>query len=97
MTSESSTPAPAPPRRGKWPTVVVLALLVAATVFNLYSVWGLLFIFWAVDGIRAGETYIVQNLSRTEDAVLFWVCCVTWIGMGLWLVVADVLWRLNGG
>lgn len=95
MTIEASTPESPSSGGSKWPTILVLAILIATTVFNVYWVWGLLFIYWAIGGIRTNEMFIVQPLSRADNPGLFWFACVSWVGIGLWMIVGDILYRLG--
>ncbi len=68
-------------RRGgaKWPTVAVLAILLAATVLNWPFVWGALFLYWVFDGHRSGEAYIIHRIGRREAPALFWAITVFWL------------------
>ena len=38
--------------RAKWPTKVALVVLLAATVFDRYWVWGLVFLYWAAISVK---------------------------------------------
>lgn len=76
-----------------WPTVVVLPLLLAATLFEHYWVWGLLFVYWAGSAVLAGEGFLIQPLYRGETPVLFWLVALMWGGFGVWYVIADLTWR----
>ena len=63
----------------KWPTVAVLAILLAATVLDWPFVWGALFLYWAIDGMRSGEAYVIQRIPRGEAPALFWAISVFWL------------------
>ena len=77
----------------KWPTVVAIAVLMAATYFSWYWVWGVLFVYWAIVGLRTGDAFVVEPISRDENPVLFWLIVVMWAGLGVWSVVWDLSWR----
>ena len=52
----------------KLPTVVSLVVLVAATVFGWYWVWGLSYFYWAVQSLGVGEAFLVQTTNeRARD------------------------------
>lgn len=78
----------------KWRTVVAIAVLATATYLNWYWVWGVLFVYWAIAGLRTGNAFVVEPISRDEDPVLFWLIAVMWAGLGVWAVVWDLSWRL---
>ena len=84
----------APPRRTQWASVVALAVLIVATAFEWYWVWGVLFVYWAAVAITSGETYLVQSVFRRDNPVLFWLLVAMWAAFGLWYVIGDVVARL---
>ena len=62
-----------------WPTVAVMAVLLAATALDWYWVWGLFFLYWAVAGIALRQAFVVQVVLRDEHPVLFWFITITWL------------------
>ena len=83
--------------RTKWPTVVVLAGLLAATALGWYWVWGVLFLYWAVAGIVSGEAFVVQTVRRDEHRVLFSLISLSWLVLaGLMVLYAVLTSRLPG-
>ncbi len=75
-------------------TVLVFAALVLATFRDWYWMWGLLFLFWSVQGLQLGHVFLIEDITRDEHAVLFWLISAMWAGFGLWYVYADLVWRL---
>ena len=65
--------------QSKLPTVVALAVLLAATLIGWYWVWGIFFLHWAVSGIVTGHAFVVQTIWRDESPVLFWLISITWL------------------
>lgn len=80
-------------RKIKWPTVAAIAVLSMATLLGWYWVWGLLFIFWAFDGMRSGAAFVVETVERTENPILFWIINAMWAGSGFWALITDLSWR----
>ncbi|MEM9277934.1 MAG: hypothetical protein AAGA76_05130 [Pseudomonadota bacterium] len=74
---------------------LTLALLIIATVYNHYWVWGLLFIFWAVFAFRGDSGHLLLPVSRQTDSVLYWAVNIMWLIFGLWYFFYDVLWRMG--
>ena len=77
-------------RRSKWPTVVALGLLLAATVAGWYWIWGVFFLYWAVYGILTGQAFVVQAILRDEHPLLFWFVSVTWVVLAVLAIVFDI-------
>lgn len=78
----------------KWPTVAALIILTLATVQEWYWVWGLLFVYWGIGGIRSGAAFVVEDISRAENPALFWLISAMWIGFGVFYVYGDLSVRL---
>ena len=75
-------------------TVVALLVAVAVTWLGWYWPWGLLFLYWGVLGVRDGEAFLVERISKARNPVLFWSITVMWCGFGLWTLHTDLAWRL---
>jgi|GEM_PF-169110 len=85
---------PADPPSGhaapKWKTILGLLLIFVAVLFEQNWMWGVLFILWTIPALRSGETFFVEPISRRANPVLFWLIVATWIGLSVYLVVADL-------
>ena len=57
---------------------------------GFYSLWGVLFIFWAILSIRSGEAFLVEPISRTGDPILFWAITAMWVFFGGLYILADL-------
>lgn len=77
-------------RRTKWPTIVAMVLLLAATAAGWYWVWGVFFLYWAVYGILMGQAFVVQAVVRQEHPVLFWFISITWVALAALTIVYDI-------
>ena len=75
--------------RIRWPTVIAIPVLVLASWFEFWSVWGLLFIYWAVHGIRMGDAFLVESIRRESHPILFWLINVAWTVSGVYYVYYD--------
>lgn len=74
---------------------LALIILVIATIYNAYWAWGLLFIYWAVQGLWTPVTTLIAPVARSENAVLFWTINLMWLIFGLWYFLYDLLWRFE--
>ncbi|MEM9122970.1 MAG: VOC family protein [Pseudomonadota bacterium] len=75
----------------KWKTLLGLALIYAAVVFEQNWVWGLLFLLWTVPALRSGETFFVEPINRRSNPWTYWALIITWIGLSALLIAVD-LW-----
>lgn len=71
------------------PTVAALAVLLAATLFGWYWVWGIFFLYWAVAGIVTGRAFVVQTVRRDQNPVLFWLISTTWLVLAVLTLFYD--------
>ena len=76
--------------RYKWPTIVALGLLLAATAAGWYWIWGVFFLYWAVYGIVTRQAFVVQAITREENPLLFWLVSLTWVALAVIAIVYDI-------
>ena len=76
--------------RSKWPTIVALGLLLAATAAGWYWIWGVFFLYWAVYGIVTGQAFVIQAITRDENPLLFWLVSLTWVALAVLAIVYDI-------
>lgn len=70
---------------------VVFAVLMASTALGFQSLWGLLFLYWTIPNFYAGHAFLVSDVSREEDPILFWLIQLAWVVLGVMLILADFL------
>ena len=75
----------------RWLTLVALAIVVLALIFDLNFIWGLLFFFWAGPSLFTGVTFLVEPIHRSENPRLFWTIVTLWLGLSLTLIVWDIV------
>ncbi len=68
---------------------LAFALLMISIAFGIQSLWGALFVYWAVWSIRANHAFLLSDVRRDEDPVLFWLIQLAWVVFGLWMIAAD--------
>ncbi len=71
-------------------TLCALVVLLAAVVFNLQWIWGVLFLFWSAQSLVAGVTFLVEPVYRDENPRLFWAIAVLWFGLSLALIATEL-------
>ena len=76
-------------KQQKWLTLIGLPVLLYTTFMGIYSVWGLLFVYWGLTSLRSGEVFLLEPVERDRDPALFWIIAVMWIGFGFMYVLTD--------
>ena len=74
----------------KWPTVAALLILLIATAAGWNWVWGLFFLYWALVGLVARQTFIVQIIHKDEHPVLFYLVSISWLLLAVLTVLYDL-------
>lgn len=73
-----------------WATVLVLLM---ATWFQHYWIWGVLFLWWSITSYMAREAFIGEIVTHEENPPLFYVVTLMWLGFGAYYIVQDFAWR----
>ncbi len=69
----------------KWKTLIALLLLPPTFYFNLVNFYfAALFIIWSLQGIKNRNAFFLDNISRDESPVLFWIITGLWLILSLW-------------
>ena len=76
--------------RVRWFTLVAIAIVLVAVIFDFQWVWGLLFLFWAAPSLFTGETFLVEPVRRAENPWLFWTIVMLWLSLSLALIGLDI-------
>jgi hypothetical protein len=69
---------------------IALPILLAAAVLGYYWVWGLLFLWWTIPTILNGQAFLVFEINRDDDPVLFWAIACLWALSGLMMLAASL-------
>jgi hypothetical protein len=62
-----------------WKSKLSLFVIIAGFIFNTYWIWGILFLIWAINDLRTGYTYLMDEISRWEAPVLYWTIVLMWL------------------
>jgi predicted transcriptional regulator YdeE len=63
----------------KWRSILALALIILAILFQFYWIWALLFVLWVIPDLKSKTTYLMEPVSRKENPVLYWSIISCWI------------------
>ncbi len=69
---------------------ITLPVLLAAAVLGYYWVWGLLFLWWTILTILNGQAFLVFEINRHDDPILFWAIACLWALSGLMMLAASL-------
>lgn len=67
------------------------AVLMVATAMGYQSLWGLLFLYWTIPNFYSGHAFLLSDVTRDEDPILFWLIQIAWVVLGLMMIAADFL------
>ncbi len=68
---------------------VTFVVLMPATAMGYQSLWGLLFLYWTIPNFYSGHAFLLSDVTRDEDPILFWLIQIAWVVLGLVMVAAD--------
>ena len=69
---------------------ITFAVLMIATAFGFQSLWGLLFLYWTIPNFYSGHAFLLSDVTRDDDPVLFWLIQIAWVVLGLMLIALDL-------
>ncbi|ATG34769.1 hypothetical protein [Phaeobacter piscinae] len=69
---------------------ITFVILMVSTVMGYQSPWGLLFVYWTIQNFYSGRAFLLSDVNRDEEPVLFWLTQIAWIVLGLMLVALDL-------
>ncbi|RBW62752.1 hypothetical protein DS906_01795 [Ruegeria sp. A3M17] len=75
---------------------IIFLCLLLATWFQIYAIWGLLFMWWAVSSFMTGQAFLIETIDSRDNPPLFYAITIMWFAFGLLYVVQDLAWRLFG-
>lgn len=69
---------------------ILFLALMYATYKSWSWAWGLLFFYWTFKSIQTRSAYFLDDVSRDEEPVFYWLIIVTWFALSLLLVLMSV-------
>ena len=67
------------------------AILMLSTVLGYQALWGLMFLYWTIPNFYSGHAFLLSDVTRDDDPILFWLIQIAWVVLGLLLVALDFL------
>ena len=68
---------------------ITFAALMVSTAMGFQALWGLLFLYWTIPNFYSGHAFLLSDVTRADDPILFWLVQSAWIVFGLLLIALD--------
>lgn len=75
----------------KWRSILGIVIVVCAIVLNMPILFGVLYILWAIQEMVYGEAYILENVSKRENKVLFYIIVLLWLFCGVYVFTDSLI------
>lgn len=67
-----------------WKSIIALIILPFAFYFNLLEFYfAILFLIWAIQGVRAKTVNFLDDIYKNENPVLYWIVTIMWFALSL--------------
>lgn len=70
-----------------WPTWCVVVLIWVSAFLNHPWLYGSLLIAWGVYDLISGRSTFIQAITRSNHPLTYWVIVVTWITLGVGVIL----------
>ena len=62
----------------KWKTLIALAMVYISIIFNQMWLIGLLFVFWTIQALKDRKAFIIEEIRKENNPILYWIIVITW-------------------
>lgn len=67
-----------------WKSIIALIILPFAFYFNLLEFYfAILFLIWAIQGVRSKTVSLLDDIYKNENPVLYWIVTITWFTLSI--------------
>ena len=70
---------------------IAFVMLMIATALGFQFLWGLLFLYWTIPNFYSGHAFLLSDVTKDEDPILFWAVQIAWVVLGLMMIALDFL------
>lgn len=67
----------------KWKTLIALVMVYVSIIFNQAWLIGLLFVFWTLQSLKNKQAFIIEEIRRDNNPILYWIIVLTWVFVAL--------------
>ena len=82
-------------RHLSWKPILALALIYVGILLGWNRTWGVLFFLWTLPSFYSGRIFLLDEVERESNPVLFWCIIATWTWLSVYLILVDVLAALG--
>lgn len=65
--------------RVKWKALTGLGLITLGLIMEWNWIWGIFFLFWAIGDIRSRKTHLLEEVTRSDTPLLYWIIITMWL------------------
>ena len=76
---------------------ITFVALMVTTAMGFQFLWGLLFLYWTIPNFYSGHAFLLSDVTRDDDPILFWAVQIAWVVLGALLVLLDAFPQFQGG
>lgn len=81
-------------KQWKWKTLLGLALVYIAVIFNWSWVWGVLFLYWLIPSWISRQVFFIEMVTEKDEPILYWVIMLTWFLLSLFFILETLIYRV---
>ncbi len=81
-------------KKVKWLAISGLLLVVVAIAMDWPVLFGVLYLTWAFQDIKSGYAFILEDVGRDENPVLYWLTVSIWLLSGLYVLAEPLIYKL---
>ncbi len=73
----------------KWKSILAIVIVISGILMDFPLLFGVLYLIWAIGDLKTGHAYIIEDISRHENPLLFWLIVFVWMSSGLYLILSE--------
>ena len=74
----------------KWKAIIGLIAIYVATFYNVYWLWGILMLCWAIPDLIHGHTHLFELVTKTQNPITYWLIVLSWMMGGILLILLAI-------
>ena len=78
----------------KWKAILGILMVIGAIIFNWPLLFGVLYLTWGIEDIESGYAFILENVNRRDNPILYWITVIIWMASGLYVVSETLILKL---
>ena len=78
-------------KQARFLNYVTFVALMVSTALGYQSLWGALFLYWTIPNFYSGHAFLLSDVTREDDPILFWLVQIAWVVLGLLVITLDFI------